>query len=219
MIGLLGGTFDPVHYAHLRCALDVQQACGMEEVRFLPCRQPPHRGAPLADPARRLAMLKLAVMDQPGFAIDERELHRPGPSYMIDTLHSLRAELGARPLCLIVGMDAFARLDGWRRWEELIDLAHIAVMRRPAPVPEPSPAVAALMRERLVRDPLALRRDPAGRVILCAVTQTDVSATRIRQLIAAGGSARYLLPDAVLDYIRRERLYLDAGVDAAEARA
>ncbi len=221
MIGLLGGTFDPVHYGHLRCALDVQQACELDEVRFIPCRQPPHRAAPLATPAQRLAMLKLAVEGQPGFGIDDRELRRAGPSYTVDTLRSLRDEAGARPLCLIVGMDAFARLDSWHRWEQLSELAHIAVMRRPAsgPEPEPSAVVAALLRERLARSPHELRRESAGRVILCAVTRLDISATRVRGLIASGRSARYLLPDAVLDYARRERLYLDAADDAVGARA
>lgn len=221
MIGLLGGTFDPVHYGHLRCALDVQQVCELNQVRFIPCRQPPHRDPPLATPAQRLAMLALAVDGQPGFAVDDRELQRPGPSYTVDTLSSLRNEFGSRPLCLIVGMDAFTRLDTWHRWEELVGLAHIAVMRRPAlgPEPEPSAAVAAMLRERLARDSRELRRESAGRVIVCGVTRIDISATRIRGLIASGMSARYLLPDPVLDYARRERLYLDAAADAAGARA
>ncbi len=218
MIGLLGGTFDPVHYAHLRCALEVQQACDLDRVRLIPCRQPPHRGLPLASPAQRLAMLRLAVDGQPGFEIDERELHREGPSYMVDTLLSLRAEVGPRPLCLLMGMDAFALLDSWHRWEALFDLAHIVVMRRPALNVEPSPAVRAMMDSRRARNAQELRHESAGRVILCTVTQIDISATRIREYIAGGRSARFLLPDPVLDYIRRERLYLDAEAGAVEAR-
>jgi nicotinate-nucleotide adenylyltransferase len=209
MIGLLGGTFDPVHYAHLRCALEVQQVCDFDSVRFIPCRRPPHRMPPHASPRQRLAMLKLALRGQPGFEIDERELHRDGPSYMVDTLLSLRSEVGARPLCLLIGMDAFAQLDSWHRWEELAGLAHFAVMRRPALSVEPSAAVRALMNERLTRDPQRLRHESAGSILLCTVTQIDISATRIRELVASGRSARYLLPDPVLDYIRRERLYLD----------
>ncbi len=219
MIGLLGGTFDPVHYAHLRCALEVQQACDLERIRFIPCRQPPHRAPPFASPSQRLAMLRLAVEGQAGFEIDERELLRDGPSYMVDTLRSLREEVGPRPLCLMMGMDAFAHLDTWHRWEELVDLAHIAVMRRPAPDAEPSAQVRALKDARLARDPQELRRASAGRIIECTVTQIDISATRIREHIAGGRGARYLLPDPVLDYIRRERLYLDADSGAVAARA
>ncbi len=215
MIGLLGGTFDPVHYAHLRCALEVQQTCGFDSVRFIPCRQPPHRAPPHADPRQRLAMLRLAIEGQHGFEIDERELHRDGPSYTVDTLQSLRKEVGAQPLCLLLGMDAFARLDSWHRWEELVDLAHIAVMHRPALGAEPSVTVRALMNERLTRDPGRLRHESAGSILLCAVTQIEISATRIRELIAGGMSARYLLPESVLDYVRRERLYLDPAREAS----
>lgn len=219
MIGLLGGTFDPVHYAHLRCALEVQQTCEFDSVRFIPCHQPPHRTQPNANPRQRLAMLRLAIEGQHGFEIDERELHRDGPSYTVDTLQSLRKEVGAKPLCLMLGTDAFSRLDSWHRWEELVDLAHIAVMHRPALCAEPSAAVRALMNERQTRDHRRLRHESAGSILLCTVSQIEISATRIRELIAAGRSARYLLPDPVLDYIRRERLYLDADSDASRDAA
>lgn len=207
MIGILGGTFDPVHIAHLRCALEMQEALRLEEIRFLPCREPPHRGAPVADSRQRLAMLRLAIGGQTAFHIDERELQRAGPSYMVDTLASLRQELPERPLCLIIGMDAFAQLNTWHRWEHLIELAHLAVMTRPGLRSGPAGDVAALMERCLVEDPESLRRAPAGRIILCPVTRMEISATLIRELVGQGRDARYLVPERVLDYIRQTGLY------------
>lgn len=209
MIGILGGTFDPVHFAHLRCALEIREALDLTELRFVPCRQPPHRGAPRASAAQRRAMLALAVDGQEGFRIDERELGRPGPSYMVDTLASLRAEHPRESLCLLVGLDAFVELPTWHRWERLIELAHLVVMERPMTPPRLPPEIAALCSRSLTTDPAALRDAPAGRIIRWPVTQLDISATRIRGLITAGASARYLLPDAVLAYIQREGLYRD----------
>jgi nicotinate-nucleotide adenylyltransferase len=217
MIGIFGGTFDPVHLAHLRCALELQQSLRLTELRFVPARQPPHRAAPLADPAQRLAMLRLGIAGQPGFVIDERELHRAGPSYTVDTLESLRGEMPEHPLCLITGLDAFVQLHTWHRWERLIGLAHIAVMTRPglrgaAPVGE----VAALLERCRTEDPQALHAAPAGRIILCPVTRLEISATRIRALLAQGQSPCYLVPDSVLAYIREAGLYRSA--PATEAR-
>jgi len=207
MIGVLGGTFDPVHLAHLRCGLELLEYLRLAELRFLPCRQPPHRPAPVAEPAQRLAMLRLALEGQAGFSIDERELRRTGPSYMVDTLESLRGELPAQPLCLIVGLDAFAQLHTWHRWERLIELAHIAIMTRPGLRAAPGGEVAARLERCRADDPQALHAAPAGRVHLCPVTGLEISATRIRALVAQGRSARYLVPERVLDYIRREGLY------------
>lgn len=216
MIGILGGTFDPVHHAHLRCALELQQALGLEQVRFVPCHVPPHRGSPFATAEQRLAMLELALDGQSGFVADDRELRRAGPSYTVDTLLSFREEFGtAVPMCLIVGMDAFLGLDTWNRWQRLTELAHIVVMRRPGlDAAAAGPALKALLQERLVDDPQRLRGAAAGSVLLWTVTQIEISGTRIRDLIARGRNVRYLLPDRVLDYIRRERLYLDARFDA-----
>ena len=208
MIGLLGGTFDPVHFGHLRPALDMHQALGFDEVRLIPCRVPPHRDAPHASPEQRLMMLRLAIRGERSLSIDERELRRDGPSYMIDTLLSLRAELGnERSLSLLIGMDALLGLDRWRRWRELADLCHIVVAARPGWAPPQSGAVAALVNERLTEEAEILRARPAGRLLFCPVTSLDISASRIRALLAAGKSPRFLLPDAVLDYIRAMNLY------------
>ena len=138
-IGVLGGTFDPIHYGHLRPALELLEALALAEVRFIPCRLPAHRGAPAITPEQRLELVRLATADQPGFVADDRELRRPGRSYMVDTLASLRQDLGETPLCLILGGDAFAALHTWRRWEDLSKLAHFIVMQRPGaaqPLPQ-----------------------------------------------------------------------------------
>jgi len=210
MIGVLGGTFDPVHIAHLRCALEVQHGLGLSEVRFVASRQPPHRPMPAASAHQRLAMLRLAIDAQPGFVVDDREIRREGPSYTVDTLQSLRDELGSAPICLIVGVDAFAGLHTWHRWTSLIELAHLVVMHRPGRERVFTPDVQTLLNTRLVRDRSRLQQAPAGHIALLSVTQFEVSATRIRALIGAGESVRYLVPDPVLDYIHREGLYRDA---------
>ncbi len=208
MIGIFGGTFDPIHFGHLRPALDMQQALGCDEVRLLPCRVPPHRDVPHASPEQRLTMLRLAIHGERNLSVDERELQRDGPSYMIDTLLSLRLELGKeRPLALMIGMDAFQGLDRWHRWRELMDLCHVVVATRPGWTPPHDGPMVAQVRERLVAEAEALRTGPAGKLLFCPVTHLDISASRIRALLAAGRSPRYLLPAAVLEYIQVAGLY------------
>ena len=208
MIGILGGTFDPIHHGHLRLALEIFEGLALDEVRLVPARQPPHRGYPIARAEDRRAMLEAAVAATPGLQVDARELTRAGPSYTVDTLASLRTEFPEHPLCLIVGMDAFRELDTWHQWQGLYELAHIVIARRPgAPMPE-SGKPAELLRERLTENPAVLRGTQAGRTILQNVPPLDITATRIRSLLAAGRNPRYLLPDAVLDVIHERGLYL-----------
>ena len=208
MIGIYGGTFDPIHYGHLRTALEVKEAVGLAEVRFIPCREPPHRNPPEAAPEQRLALLQAALRDvEPGFRIDTRELDRPGPSYMVDTLASLRAELGAEPLGLILGLDAFAGLDRWHLWRNIFELAHVLVMQRPGTASELPDELRTLLEDRALRAPELLHASPAGRVCVVPVTQLEISASQIRKLIAAGSSPRYLIPDPVIELIRRFGLY------------
>ncbi len=208
MIGILGGTFDPVHNGHLRIALELLQELPLREVRFIPCHVPPHRGGPVASARERLAMLELAIGGQPGFVVDKRELERPGLSYMVDTLSSLREAYGDLPLCLILGEDAFNKLDTWHRWRQLTDLAHIVVACRPDVDGPPSPDVAGLLEARRETDPLVLQQRPAGGILMWPVTQLAISATRIRTLAAKGESPRYLMPDSVWSYMRKKSLYL-----------
>ncbi len=207
MICILGGTFDPVHFGHLRPALDVQQALGIACVHLLPCRLPPHRAVPLATAEQRLELLQLAVADEPALEIDERELHRDGPSYMVDTLESLRAEKGNEPVCLALGMDALLDLEHWHRWQDIPALCHLVVMQRPgSPWPQQG-ALADWVNTARVTDVSVLDESVAGCVIGVPVTQMAVSSTQIRDLLAAGQSPRYLLPDAVLNRIRQEKWY------------
>ncbi|NVZ09175.1 nicotinate-nucleotide adenylyltransferase [Allochromatium humboldtianum] len=208
MIGLLGGTFDPIHFGHLRAALDCLQGLALDQVRFIPLRIAVHRPQPLASTAQRLAMLEAALADAPGFVLDRRELHRDGPSYTLHTLRSLRDEFGPeRPLCLLIGADAYAGFLHWYRPLEILELAHLVVMRRPGHDPVASPALRQLYLERVCEEPRCLAARAGGRILFQTLTQLDISSTRIRELIAQGRSPRYLLPDAVLDYIERERLY------------
>ncbi len=209
VICILGGTFDPVHFGHLRPAMDVQQALGIACVHLLPCRLPPHRAVPLATAEQRLELLRLAVAEEPALEIDERELRRDGPSYMVDTLESLRAEQNDQPLCLVLGMDALLDLERWHRWQDILTLCHLVVMHRPgSPWPQQG-ILAERVNSARVTDAGALAKQPAGCVIGIPVTQMAVSSTQIRDLLAAGQSPRYLLPNAVLNRIRQEKWYAD----------
>lgn len=208
MIGILGGTFDPVHFGHLRSALDCLQALGLDEVRLIPLNVAVHRPQPLATAALRLAMLTAAVGDQPGFVVDTRELERPGGSFSHTTLVSLRAELGAdMPLCLLIGADAFANFLTWHRALEILELAHLVVMRRPGQSTIADPALRALSLQHAGAGPASLAACPSGCILPLDVTQIAISSTQIRQLIARGFSPRYLLPDATLALIEREGVY------------
>ncbi len=201
MIGILGGSFDPIHNGHLRTALDVQQALELDELRLIPLRDPPHRAQLVASPELRLEMLHAAVANTSGVTIDRRELERTGKSYSLLTLQSLREELGTTPICLILGHDAFLGFPNWHRPEEILELAHIVVMQRPGESRQlPYP-------ERIATDPHTLNSSMAGKVYLQPVTQLDISGTRIREMLQQGQSPRHLLPDAVLEIIEREGLY------------
>ncbi len=207
MIGILGGTFDPVHFGHLRPALDIQQALGLEEIRLLPCHIPPHRPQPVADGAQRAAMLAAAVRNYPEFSLDRRELERDGPSWTFDTLTSLRAGLGTQSLCLLIGMDAFHGLPTWHRWHELIDLCHMVVMTRPGSEIHAAGELEKFISRHRIVDSAELESHAAGRILFHDVTQLEISATRIRTLLTQGESAGFLVPEAVLEIIRREGLY------------
>jgi nicotinate-nucleotide adenylyltransferase len=206
-IGVFGGTFDPVHVGHLRTAHELMTALGLAEVRFVPCRLPPHRPPAVAPEALRLRMLEAALEGLPGFRVDGRELRRPGLSYMVDTLASLRQEVGDRPLCLLLGLDAFLGLPTWHRWREIPDLAHIVVARRPGVAQPLEGEAGELLESRGTTSASDLARAPAGRVLLRDVTQLEISSSAIRALVAAGGDPRFLVPDAVLELIAKTHIY------------
>ena len=207
MIGIFGGTFDPVHFGHLRPALEVQQTLGLDEVRFIPAGQPPHREVPHATTPLRLSMLRAAVEDQPGFVVDEREIRREGPSYMVDTLASLREEIGQLPLCLILGYDAFLGLPDWHQWHRLIELAHLVITHRPGwNHDELDDSLQSLLQQHEM-DFERLAKHAAGGLAFVPVTQLDISATSIREQIHAGQDIRYLLPDPVYRIISEQKIY------------
>lgn len=213
-IGILGGTFDPIHLGHLRLAEELAETLDIKEVRVLPTGTPPHRTPAHVPAADRLAMVRLAIAGNPRFVLDEHEIHKTKPCYMVDTLAALREELGPkRPLVLFVGGDAFMGLDGWHEWKRLFDLAHIAVAHRPGFPPETwldriAPALLTQMLVCRSNKPSDLAAAPAGRIWLQAVSQLDISSSGIRTRTQAGQSIRYLVPEAVHDYIQHHRLYL-----------
>lgn len=207
MIGILGGTFDPVHFGHLRPALEIKNALDLETICLVPCGIPPHRPPAAASAAQRIAMLEAAVAEHPAFTIDQRELQREGPSYTLDTLKSFRKDIGSKGLCLLLGGDAFLGLATWHRWHELIDYCHIVVMTRPGFGLPTQGELAGFVELHKVNDAAGLHKQSAGMLWFQNVTQLDISGTRIRKLIAEGGDAAYLLPNSVLKIIKKEGLF------------
>lgn len=210
-LGLFGGTFDPIHFGHLRLAEEAIDHLGLAGVRWIPAGQPPHRGTPQVTAQQRLEMVLRSTRKNARFSVDPAEVEAAAPSYTVHTLERLRGELGSQqPLVLLVGADAFAGLASWHRWRELFSLAHIAISHRPGfPVETASlpHELATEFADRRLADPALLRLQPAGGIVTFAMTQLAISATQIRKLLANGLSARYLLPDAVLDYIDLHQLY------------
>ena len=206
-LGIMGGAFDPVHIGHLRSAIELQEILQLGELRFIPSANPPHRPAHFADPALRVAMLEAAADELTGCSVDLREVQREGPSWSVLTLEELRAENGARSLCMIVGMDAFLGLASWHRWEELIDLAHLVVACRPgSELPADGP-LGDLLAERRADTVADLHAAPAGRVFVHEVTQLEISSSEIRGLLAQGRSVEYLVPAGVAAIIESAGCY------------
>jgi len=209
-IGIFGGTFDPIHFGHLRLAEEMAEAMGLSQVLFIPAGQPPHRGVPCIAATHRLEMVRRAIAGNPRFAVDAREVQRSGPSFTVDTLTTLRAELGnEQPLWLLLGADAFLGLPNWHEWRRLFDLTNIAVAARPGARLMQSDALPEVLKQAISQRQVAdaPAAGPAGSVWLRQMTPLDISATAIRDTLARQGSARYLLPDAVLDYINEHQLY------------
>lgn len=212
-IGILGGTFDPIHYGHLRLAQEAADRLRLAEVRFIPSGMPPHRASPGASAEHRLEMVRLAVAGNSLFTVDDQELRRSGPGYTVDTLQELRQQAGSnQSLVLLMGADAFLELATWSRWHQLFSLAHVAVAYRPGfPVdtwqsrmPQP---LAAEYNARLLRQPLGVHMAPAGGIVVVPIAALDISATLIREEMRAGANPRYLLPDQIIQYIQEHTLY------------
>ena len=214
-IGILGGTFDPIHFGHLRLAEEMLELADLKQIRFIPTGTPPHRDTPQVSAQHRSAMVRLAIADQPAFVLDEREVRRTTPCYTVDTLLELRAELGeAQPLCLLMGGDAFLELHTWHEWERLFELAHIVVGYRPGFTLEERIHNATEKLRRHYQQRLcvvaALTQQPAGGIVELAIPKLEISATLIRSRVAENRSIRYLLPNAVADYIHQHHLYAHA---------
>ena len=206
----MGGTFDPVHFGHLRLAQEAVEILGLERVRWVPAGRPWHRAQPKAPAKHRLEMVRLAIASNELFELDDAEIRQTAPGYTVETLARLRETLGPdRPLVMLLGTDAFRGLSSWQRWRDLFDLAHIFVAQRPGHSLTPGGMPAALASEwrRRAGTPDALRERPAGRILAWGTTALDISASAIRAHFAQARSPRYLLPAAVLAYIERHRLY------------
>ena len=203
-IGILGGTFDPIHQGHVQIALEAKRQLTLDEVRLVPCRLPPHRDLPHLTGDQRLHLLRITVADFVGLLVEDCELKREGPSYTIDTLKALRKELGSDvSLVLIMGADAYCNLASWHCWSKLTVLANIAVMRRPGYELPKQGTLADWLHNST---PDQVTQQPAGVVVVLDQTQTDVSATQVRQQLADGQVPDYLLPP-VRDYILDHQLY------------
>lgn len=206
-IGILGGTFDPIHFGHLRTAIELHQTLNLSEVRLIPCYQPVHRHQPMATPLQRLTMLKLAIDKEPALCIDTCEIDRQGPSYMIDTLSILSKKFPHTPLCLIIGIDALLEFNSWHRYQEILQLSHLIVVHRPPYQLPQNGTISDLVQQHRTQTINVLHECLNGYIYLQAVTALDISATDIRKQIAAGKNPRYLLPDNVYHYIQEHTIY------------
>lgn len=206
-IGILGGTFDPVHLGHLRMALELYDSLDLAKVHITPCFQPMHRKQPVASPEHRLAMVQCAVAAEPALYADDREIKRQGPTYTIDTLLEMRTEMPDTPLCILLGIDAFLGFTSWHRWKEILQLAHIIVAHRPHYHLPLAGNISELIKAHIQNEIAFIHAHLAGGILLRPITALEISATDIRKQIAMRRNPRYLLPDSVYDYIKQHNIY------------
>lgn len=212
-IGILGGTFNPVHYGHLRMAQELADGLAINTIRFIPSANPPHKSTHNITASHRVAMVRLAIADNPLFQLDDQELKRSGHSYTIDTLTHLREELGQEvSIILFMGSDAFRQFDTWHRWQEIITLCHIVLVQRPQTSSGKTSSALSQTLENFLQNHYTeigddLHHSPAGHITMRQITALDISSTAIRHAFQHGNSTRYLMPDAVIDYIKTHQLY------------
>ncbi|MCK4494071.1 MAG: nicotinate-nucleotide adenylyltransferase [Methylococcales bacterium] len=204
MIGIYGGTFNPIHYGHLRTALEIKEILNLSEIRFIPCAQPALKDQPLVSAIARFEMVQLAIEAQTNFKCDDRELERQGTSYMVDTWASLRVSFQQQSLVLLLGMDVFEHLTQWPRWKTLFDYAHVVVMSRPK---NPQIALTDFFKQRLITEAASLKQHTCGKLYFQKVTPLAISSTEIRKLFAQENSPRFLMPDNVINYIEQHKIY------------
>jgi nicotinate-nucleotide adenylyltransferase len=208
-VAIFGGTFDPIHNGHLTIASELAQLLDVNEVRLVPCAYPPHRGEPNVDTEHRRAMLATALSHTNApLIIDDIELRRSAPSYSIDTVKLLRKDIGADvPLFMCIGMDALSELDSWHQWQQILDFCHIAVSSRPGyKHPDAGPLSEWIACHRS-DDLSATQRKPSGCIYFCELSMLDISSTNIRVKLGKGDKVDLMLPDSVISYIQKNRLY------------
>lgn len=204
-IGVFGGTFDPVHFGHLRPAMDVAESLNLDHVRLIPSATPPHRASPQASAEQRVTMLQLAVKNSNCFVIDDRELYREGPSYTVDTLISLREQYPDDALYLILGMDAFLGIQSWHQWQKLLELSHLVVMQRPSESFNMTTEIKRWYEAHVTTGEDNAAK--AGVIFPVMVTQLAISASVIREKLAKKADPIFLLPEATLSFIKTSKLY------------
>lgn len=206
-IGILGGTFDPIHLAHLRMALELHDYFDLARVHMMPCFHPMHREQPIASAEHRLAMVKCAIATEPALYVDDSEIQRKGTTYTIDTLVAMQQTLPHVPLCLLMGIDAFLHFTSWHRWQDILLQAHIIVAHRPHYQLPLTGILADLLKTHLQTEVAFIHENKSGGILLKPITALEISATDIRKQIAMGANPRYLLPDSVYDYIKKHGIY------------
>ena len=214
LVGIFGGTFDPIHYGHLRVAEEIVETVGLQKMYFVPAGMPRLRHSPVASSQHRVEIVRLAIQKNPDFVLDEREIYRDGVSYSIDTVREFKQEFGEEVrLCFILGADAFIKLPEWNNWKELFNLCHFIVSSRPGySLTLIKELLSKELREecsqRWVSNTESLKKDTSGLIFIASTTMLDISATSIRAHIAAGRSVRHLVPSVTVNYISENKLYL-----------
>ncbi len=207
-IGIFGGAFDPIHIGHLCSALDVLRILDLEHIQFIPCKTPVHKYPTIANAHQRYTMVLLAIQSIPQFIANDCEITRESPSYMIETLVSLRVRYINKPLCLLLGTDAFMGLPAWKNWQQLLDYSHIILMQRPGYQLKLDTELAAFLNRHLVADFNKLRTHLAGSIYLQHITELPISSTQIRAQLQAGLLPHFLTPESVIHYIQQYQIYL-----------
>ncbi len=207
-LGILGGTFDPIHLGHLHVALSLYSALGLAEVRLTPCGGPLLRKPPIASAEQRLTMVKIAIENHHGLKVDNREIERGGPSYTIETLRSIRAEIGRRPMMCILGVEQFAQFNQWHDWQQIIELAHLVIVTRAGYDLVWQPEVAKLLKQRQIMDKQLLQQSASGHLMFQSIIPLLISASEIRTKISQGDDPAVFLPAKVWEYIQQQHLYL-----------
>jgi nicotinate-nucleotide adenylyltransferase len=207
-IGILSGTFDPIHLGHIHLANTIQKLCQLQKILLIPCSQSPLRNQPIASAEDRLSMVKLAINDPAHLFADDREIKRGGLSYTIETLKSLRQENPDTPLALIMAIDVFNRFDEWHDWQNILQLVHLIIANRPGSWQITNPKAMELLRKHQITDPQQLQKQIAGLIYLTDINPLPIAATQIRALIKEHKSASHLVAPGVWQYICKKQLYI-----------